>query len=64
MCLTVAQLTDLTVLLLELLADLADGDVVAQRAGHFVDHLGGGVACRSQVVTLNTTAEILHSTSC
>lgn len=52
--LTVSQLTDLTVHLLELLTDLLHRDVVAERFGHLVNHLGGGVARRSDVVTLDT----------
>lgn len=51
--LTVSQLADLTVLLLELLADLVHRDVVAERFGHFVYHLCGGVARRADVVTLD-----------
>lgn len=51
--LTVFQLTDLTVFLLQLLADLLHRDVVAERLGHLVDHLGGCVARCSDVVTLN-----------
>lgn len=51
--LTIFEFTDLTVLLLQLLADLLHGDVVAQRLGYLVDHLGGCVTCRPEVVTLN-----------
>lgn len=50
--LTVAKLTDLTVLLLQLLTDLVDRDVVAERAQHLVDHPGGGVTGCPQVVAL------------
>lgn len=51
-CLTIAQLTDLAVLLLELFTDLADGDVVAEGARHLADYPGGGVGGRPQVVAL------------
>lgn len=50
--LTVLQLADLAVFLLELLADLLHGDVVGQRLGHLVDDLGGGVICGPNVVAL------------
>lgn len=52
--LTVFQLTDLAVLLLELLADLLHGDVVAERFGNLIDHLGCRVTRCTDVVTLNT----------
>lgn len=51
-CLTIAKLTDLTVLLFQLLTDLADGDVVAEGARHLADHPGGGITGRPQVVAL------------
>lgn len=52
--LTVFQLTDLTVLLLQLLTDLLHWDVVAERLGHLVDYLGGCIIRCSDVVTLET----------
>lgn len=51
--LTVFQLADLTVLFLEFLADLLHWDVVAERFGNLVDHLGGRVTCCPDVVTLD-----------
>lgn len=51
--LTVFQFTDLTVLLLQFLTDPLHGDVVAQRLGHLVDHLGGRVTRCPEVVTLD-----------
>jgi len=47
----VFQFTDLTVLLLELLADPVHRDVVTEWPGHLVDHLCGCVACCADVVT-------------
>lgn len=51
--LTVFQLTDLTVLLLEFLTDLLHWDVVAEWFGNLVDYLGGCVTCCPNVVTLD-----------
>lgn len=52
--LTVSQLTDLTVLLLELLTDLLHWDMVAEGFGNLVYHLGGCITRCSDVVTLDT----------
>lgn len=52
MFLTVFEFTDLAVLLLQLLTDLLHRNVMAHGFGHFVDHFGGSVTRRSDVVTL------------
>lgn len=59
MRLTVFQLADLTVLLLEFLADLLHRNVVAQWFGHLIDYLRSRVTRCTDVVTLYEHKEIL-----
>lgn len=62
MSVTVAQFTDLAVFLLELLADFVNWSVIAERLGHLVGHLRGGIAGRPNVVALRARTHTPHNT--